>query len=141
MQHDETNGKTRKVYTLSHLEEICRQKGISPDLALQMKATAYVFPFKANSYVIDELIDWKDIPNDPIYKLLFPQPDMLHAEDGRMITSAVARKASTADLAEAIYSLREKYLPTDTEDGNPGVPVRNGKILKGYMKLNPGTLV
>ncbi|MFD2838193.1 hypothetical protein ACFS3C_21345 [Azotobacter vinelandii] len=30
-----------------------------------------VFPFKVNQYILDELIDWGNIPDDPIFQTHF----------------------------------------------------------------------
>ena len=40
-----------------------------------------VFHFKVNNYVLEHLIDWRSIPDDPIYKLIFPRKEMLSAVD------------------------------------------------------------
>ena len=40
-------------------------------------AAASVLPMRANNYVVEELIDWSNIPDDPIFQLVFPQPGML----------------------------------------------------------------
>lgn len=42
-----------------------------------MKAVALVLPFRSNNYIVDNLIDWHNIPDDPIFRLTFPHPDML----------------------------------------------------------------
>ena len=36
-----------------------------------------VFPITANNYVIDELIQWKGVPDDPLFQLTFPHRKML----------------------------------------------------------------
>ncbi len=43
----------------------------------RMKAVSAVLPFRVNAYVLDELIDWDAVPDDPIFQLTFPQPGML----------------------------------------------------------------
>ena len=45
-----------------------------------MRAVATVLPFRTNSYVVEHLIDWDAAPDDPIYRLVFPQPDMSKTE-------------------------------------------------------------
>jgi len=35
---------------------------------------------RTNNYLVDELIDWSNVPNDPMFRLVFPQPDMLSLE-------------------------------------------------------------
>ncbi|NOX88592.1 MAG: 4Fe-4S cluster-binding domain-containing protein [Calditrichaeota bacterium] len=42
-----------------------------------LKILTRVFPFKVSSYVLEELIDWENRYEDPIYRLIFPQPEML----------------------------------------------------------------
>lgn len=42
-----------------------------------LKILSLIFPFKTNKYVLDELIDWYNFENDPIYQLNFPQIGML----------------------------------------------------------------
>jgi len=46
-------------------------------------AIAEVLPFRTNNYVVDDLIDWSNVPNDPMFQLNFPQPTMLSSsKDG-----------------------------------------------------------
>ena len=44
------------------------------------QVVGHVLPFRVNSYVVDELIDWSRVPDDPIFRLTFPQAEMLSAE-------------------------------------------------------------
>ena len=77
------------VYTEKNLEKIPQLSRFSPDQVLAMRAVANVLPFRVNDYVIDELIDWDRVPDDPMFQLTFPQPGML--KDGEldaMLTSA-----------------------------------------------------
>ena len=66
-----------------------------------MKAVASVLPFRVNNYVLEELIDWSDIPNDPMYQLTFPQPGMLRLSDYARMLSLVRRGAARAELKTA----------------------------------------
>ncbi len=70
-----------------------------------------VLPFKTNNYVVDELINWDDIPNDPIYTLNFPRKAML--EDGYYDTMAALLKkgASRAELQTTANEIRLKLNP------------------------------
>ena len=42
-----------------------------------LRVVARVLPFRTNEYVLRELIDWHNIPDDPIFQLTFPQREML----------------------------------------------------------------
>ena len=48
-----------------------------------MRAVAKVLPFRVNQYVLDELIDWDRVPDDPLFRLVFPQPEMLQPDQLR----------------------------------------------------------
>ena len=50
---------------------------------------------RANNYVVDQLIDWTNVPNDPIFQLTFPQPGMLHPEDLKMYTDGTLYYTNT----------------------------------------------
>jgi len=40
---------------------------LSEEQRFEMRVVASVLPFRVNQYVIDELIDWDNVPNDPIF--------------------------------------------------------------------------
>ena len=69
-----------KVYTLKQIDQIPQLAKLDSQTIWEMKVVASVLPFRVNEYVIKELIDWDNIPNDPIYQLTFPQKDMLDKE-------------------------------------------------------------
>jgi KamA family protein len=48
-----------------------------------------VLPFKVNNYVIDNLIDWRNIPEDPIFQLTFPQKEMLSDAHFKKMETAI----------------------------------------------------
>ena len=55
--------------------------GLDANERLAVRAVATVLPFRTNAYVVEHLIDWDAAPDDPIYRLVFPQSDMLPAAD------------------------------------------------------------
>lgn len=61
------------VYTLRDLDNLVKLKGIDDTLIFEMKVVSEVLPFRVNNYVIDQLINWNNVPNDPIFQLTFPQ--------------------------------------------------------------------
>ena len=65
------------VFTEKNIEKIPQMQRFGPDRILAMRAVAQVLPFRVNDYVIDELIDWDRVPDDPMFQLTFPQPGML----------------------------------------------------------------
>ena len=67
--------RTIKLYTRSQIPAVLNAY-IGNDILdpVPFMAAATVLPMRANNYVVEELIDWSDIPNDPIFQLVFPQP-------------------------------------------------------------------
>ena len=58
---------TIKYYTERHIDSIPQLQGMSASQLNEMSVVASVLPFRVNSYVVDNLIDWNNIPNDPIF--------------------------------------------------------------------------
>ena len=50
------------------------ERNLTPAQKHHVEVVGQVLPFKVNNYVLDELIDWSDLPHDPIFQLgsLFP---------------------------------------------------------------------
>ena len=69
-----------KVYTQRDLDRIEPLQTLPEAMRFEMKVVSTVLPFRVNQYVIDELIDWNNIPADPIFQLTFPQRGMLTPE-------------------------------------------------------------
>jgi hypothetical protein len=45
--------------------------------------------FRTNEYVMEQLIDWNNIPDDPIYRLTFPHRDMLPRQEYEQLRDLV----------------------------------------------------
>ncbi|MDI9311419.1 MAG: lysine 2,3-aminomutase [Limnohabitans sp.] len=98
-----------------------------------------VFHFKANNYVLENLIDWKKVPNDPIYKLLFPQKEMLPAHDYALLQELVIRDINKEQLETFIKRVQQKMQPTIIHCKS-SIPHLNNVPIKG-MYSNFGTIV
>ena len=70
-------GQRFRAYTAKHLDALTARAGLGEAERLAVRAVGTVLPFRTNAYVIDELIDWGAAPDDPLYRLVFPQADML----------------------------------------------------------------
>ncbi|KEQ55726.1 lysine 23-aminomutase protein, partial [Marine Group I thaumarchaeote SCGC AAA799-N04] len=69
-----------KSYTLSNFRDLPHIQNLSEEKQFEMEVVGNVLPFKANNYVVEQLIDWNNIPTDPMYVLTFPQRGMLKPE-------------------------------------------------------------
>lgn len=61
-----------RVYTAADLDQLTARAGLAPARRRRIQAAAAVTGFRVTSYVTDELIDWSAAPDDPVYRLYFP---------------------------------------------------------------------
>ncbi|MCC8179409.1 MAG: lysine 2,3-aminomutase, partial [Planctomycetes bacterium] len=99
------------------------------DLA-EIETVANVLPFKTNSYVVNELIDWSNIPDDPIYTLNFPRRELLKSKLYRRMDEAMAGDA-TSQERKAVAKKIQLRLNPDPSGQSANVPVFNGRRIAG----------
>ncbi|HEM49567.1 MAG TPA: lysine 2,3-aminomutase, partial [Caldithrix sp.] len=75
-------------YSMSRFLDSKFAKNLSSKEIADLKLLTRIFPFKISRYVLEELIDWKNKENDPIYRLTFPQPGMLEDSNWDLLKSA-----------------------------------------------------
>ena len=56
--------------TLTNYREVSQVRDLPADVLHGIEVVGRVLPFKSNHYVVDHLIDWDDVPNDPMYTQL-----------------------------------------------------------------------
>jgi KamA family protein len=115
------------------LDAIPQLQSLPPDHRRDMKAVAAVLPFRVNSYVVDELIDWSNIPDDPIYQLTFPQPGMLAPADLERMRDLVDGEAAEAEIQAAARKIQAGLNPHPAGQRELNVPRLDGEVLPGMQ--------
>jgi KamA family protein len=131
-QHGATAIKMRAVpgHRLSELPQLQRADAtLKRDLAV----VSSVLPFKVNNYVLDELIDWSRVPDDPIYRLTFPHRDMLPDDIFERIAKLMDRKAPRQEIAAAANAARLALNPHPGNQMSSNVPVHNDEPVRGLQ--------
>ena len=122
------------VYTRSDIDEIPQLRRLPRGERLTMKAVASVLPFRVNRYVVEELIDWDAVPEDPIYQLTFPQPGMLAPGDLRRMVSLLEQGAPREAVQAAAWEIRRGLNPHPAGQMDLNVPRdRRGQPLPGVQ--------
>lgn len=98
-----------------------------------------MFQFKANNFVLEHLIDWDSVPNDPIYKLIFPRRQMLHEMDFKMLHRLEVAGANEKSLVP-FYKRVKAYMQPRTLSSAPSFPTLEGKRLPGMYSNFPTLL-
>lgn len=123
-----------KVYNRNNYKEIREvQKYLSKEILFAIDVVSLVLPFKANSYVVEELINWNHVPDDPIFILTFPQKDMLIPEQFDKVATLLKNNASKEEIDEVVYNIRMELNPHPAGQVDLNVPIINGEKLMGLQ--------
>lgn len=122
-----------QVFTRKDIDELPELQRLPESDRLAMKAVSAVLPFRVNNYVISELIDWNNIPDDPIYQLTFPQPGMLEEKDFERMLDLVKKDASHDDIHRAAREIQNKLNPHPAGQMELNVPRLENEPLEGMQ--------
>lgn len=122
-----------KVYTARQMDRIPQLAGLPEALRFEMQVVASVLPFRVNDYVINELIDWDRVPEDPIFQLLFPQREMLEPEAFARVAHALRENLPRAELDAIIADIRASLNPHPAGQLEDNIPTVNGERINGLQ--------
>jgi hypothetical protein len=120
-----------QVYTEHHLDQIPQLGRLSPQQRFDMQVVANVLPFRVNQYVIEQLIDWDRVPEDPMFQLTFPQPGMLAPQEFSRMADVLRRGADRAAVRVLADEIRSGLNPHPAGQQQMNVPELDGKALPG----------
>lgn len=119
-----------QIYTARNYRQIPQISQVSQEDLRSIDVVAHVLPFKTNNYVVNELIDWDNYQNDPIFILNFPQKGMLSPEHFSKMAKAVDAGADAATLRKTADAIRQQLNPHPAGQSH-NVPEVNGEKLTG----------
>ena len=122
-----------RVVTRKDIDDLPQLQRLSTTERQNMKAVSAVLPFRVNNYVVDQLIDWSNIPNDPIFQLTFPQPQMLPRRDFESMLELVRAEADRDTIREAARKIQMKLNPHPAGQLQMNVPHVNGEPIQGVQ--------
>lgn len=122
-----------KVFDRRHIDAIPRLAKLPARERDMMKIVSRVFPFRVNSYVLEELIDWSRIPDDPIYRLTFPHRDMLSASDYAALERLVSRGAPDDAIADSAREIQRRLNPHPAGQVDRNAVFLDGQPLAGIQ--------
>ena len=125
---------TLKSYTLSNFRQLPQIQKLSEETRFEMEVVGNVLPFKANNYVVEQLIDWNNIPNDPMYVLTFPQKGMLKPEHYEKMEFALKQNFDKKEIASVANEIRLQLNPHPAGQMELNVPtLKDGTKLYGMQ--------
>lgn len=128
------------VYTERQFDKMEALQNLSEEQHFDMRVVANVLPFRVNQYVIDELIDWDNVPNDPIFQLTFPQKEMLAEDDFDRMADAL-RGGDKKVIQQVAHDIRLGLNPHPAGQQLLNVPRLDDVALKGMQHKYRETLL
>lgn len=122
-----------KAYNLHNFQEIDQVHELPESIIKDIITVGTVLPFKTNSYVVNELIDWKNVPNDPMFILNFPVKEMLLPHHYKMIEDAIQEGKSTKELESIANKIRLELNPHPAGQKQYNVPKIDDEPLYGVQ--------
>lgn len=127
-------GKMRYQSLLLHnFRDIPQMKRLSEEQKFEIEVVGSVLPFKANNFVVNELIDWADIPNDPLFTLTFPKREMLLPEHFDEMAALLKRGEDRSTIKLAADRIRMQLNPHPAGQIDHNVPFFQGEALHGMQ--------
>jgi len=126
--------KDLQFYNANNFEQLPVVSKFNKSDIHTIKTVSYVLPFKVNNYVIEQLINWDNIPDDPIYQLTFPQKGMLKEEHYTLISDAILDGKPREEIIAIANEIRMKLNPHPAGQLSANVArLRNGEFVPGIQ--------
>ncbi len=125
--------ETYKAYTLHNFRDIPEIQLLSDEQIFDIEVVGQIFPFKTNKYVVNELIDWDNVPDDPLFILTFPQKGMLRPSHYNEMAALIRGGADRREIRAAADRIRWQLNPHPAGQLDHNVPDICGDRLKGIQ--------
>ena len=122
-----------KPYTRQTIFLARQWRWLSADQQEAVQVMSHVMPFRTNEFVLEQLIDWNKLPDDPIFRLTFPQRDMLPAEEYAQLREQVLFKKNGAAIADMVRKIQMRMNPRWAGQATHDVPMLDGVPQRGLQ--------
>ena len=122
-----------RVYTNRQIREIPELQNLPEQLRFEIEVVANVLPFRVNEYVIESLIDWDRVPDDPLFRLVFPQREMLEPGAFERMAELMKSGADRKAINELAKELRADLNPHPAGQMELNVPTLGEDKVEGMQ--------
>lgn len=134
--------KMYKVYGVQNFRKIPQvERYLNEEQRFAIEVVGTVLPFKANSYVVEELIDWTQVPDDPIFILTFPQRSMLSDEHFNQMAEALKAGLKKPEIKAVANEIRMQLNPHPAGQLEHNVPMIEDTKLTGIQHKYDQTML
>ena len=122
-----------RAYTQRHLAELPELASLAAAQRFEIEVVANVLPFRVNRYVAEQLIDWSRVPDDPLFRLVFPQREMLDPEDFAAMADLLRKRSSAVEISALANRIRAGLNPHPADQARLNSPELDGRTLDGVQ--------
>jgi len=121
-----------QFYSIRDIGSLPQLSELSAEDRFAIRVVAHVFPFRANNYVVNDLIDWSRVPDDPMFRLTFPHRDMLRPAEFDSLAAAV-REDDRGEIGRTVTAIRSRLNPHPAGQADANVPTLDGQPVPGIQ--------
>lgn len=122
-----------KPYTHHTISQAPQWGKLTAEQRESVAVVSRVLPFRVNSYVMNELIDWDNVPDDSIYRLTFPHCDMLQPHEYEALRDLVMFDKDEQKIEHMVREIRMRMNPHPAGQMTHNVPYLDGRPLSGLQ--------
>ncbi len=122
-----------KFYGLRDIDNIPHIQSLSSEHKFELKVVSHVLPFRVNNYVVENLIDWDNIPEDPIYQLTFMQRGMLTENQFNRMADALLNNKTHDEITKVANEIRLELNPHPAGQMTLNVPTVDDEPVPGIQ--------
>ena len=122
-----------QAINLHNFEKLPQIQALPDEIIHDIHVVGRVLPFKSNRYVVDHLINWDDGVTDGMFRLTFPQRDMLAPADFDRMASAIDSGKDARELKVIADEIRMTLNPHPAGQMEHNMPQLDGAPLEGMQ--------
>lgn len=124
---------TYQSFAQHNYKQIPQLNYLNDEQIRDIEIVSHVLPFKTNNYVVNELINWENVPYDPIYTLTFPKKEMLTDEHYNLMKKVIESGASKDEIKKAAHAIRLQLNPHPAGQLEHNIPMIEDYKLTGMQ--------
>jgi|SRR5690554_2722870 len=125
--------KKMRFFGLKDIDNIPQLKTLSENERFALKVVSHILPFRTNNYIVEELINWANIPDDPMFQLTFMQKDMLSDDQFNRMADVLKRNGSAEEIKQTAAEIRLELNPHPAAQMTLNVPSMDDEPVPGVQ--------
>jgi len=122
-----------RAYGPNKLDEIEQLAALDEATRFEMRVVSSVLPFRVNDHVLDELIRWDQVPDDPIFQLVFPQRGMLSDDHFDRMAAVIRAGGAKDEVKRVADEIRAELNPHPAGQRQMNHPTFEGEVMEGLQ--------